>query len=524
MDRVREELCYNETDIFTEDDVCVILALCFENNSTCLNPFTKESIYRVLQYEGITAHISFNISLILGNEEYLTRVKNMILERRQSLDSSAPCLRIAAYPMTREQIDNRLGERPNLGLIFGAESIYFQDTVHGLQNDALMEEPFTPVNVLGVHYRWLTENGKETRRALLTDENGFIKDVLFERNVPLHAVQILHLPQKKEMEIHRQISAQYHKKNILQINPWHVSFQRADNKFMSYTLWKNKINTPASCLIAKNTSHFKTKEILEKFSKEISRNKIIVLPNQGTEGLLVRPFDMENSQEMDNAINYICEHILPLDDCLVRETQGNTFCLVQETVVPEYRPLSLRIHVAWDGKEYHAESGYVQISNNQYNPITSLSQGGKIIPLSEAFLNLYYQKLDKERNVIWEKYLLKDDDILQIKNVACHAILLVNQGLDKEDYLKFAGIDLLLEVEERNIEMASGKKRTHSRRREFNLTPIVLEINPRPAGLAHSYQLSIDKLRDGMKCPKLKISRSLFQYIRAMMKKEKVHA
>ena len=85
----------------------------------------------------------------------------------------------------------------------------------------------------------------------------------------------------------------------------------------------------------------------------------------------------------------------------------------------------------------------------------------------QALTNLYRAEADQ-----WHRYILTPQDKAYIKAVAEQAAWALNAGLREEDYLKLIGMDMLLDVD------ANGK-----------LIPLVLEANPRPSGLAHSWLL-----------------------------------
>ena len=86
-----------------------------------------------------------------------------------------------------------------------------------------------------------------------------------------------------------------------------------------------------------------------------------------------------------------------------------------------------------------------------------------------------------------------------MKTAAISAAYALNAGLDVEDYLKLMGIDILLEVEQSGANIV-------------NVVPVVLEVNPRPAGLSHSAEI----IGISDKKPVPRISMEIFGFLESM--------
>ncbi len=444
---------------------------------------------------------------ILSDRGYLKRIAEITVERLRG-GPEAPALRIAPKPLTGYDIKELLEEGLNFGLIFGAEPIYFQDTVLAFQADETRSRPHQArkVNVLGVHVGWLTESGEATR-SLLVDKTGLVKEVQFEEAVPLHVVQTLHLPRIGEILLHQRVSQLFENKRTDQINPYGAS-ARADDKAWTHRLWEqypeDKILTPTSQLIARTGTVQQALTSLRTFVKKIGKRQglqvlgVVLQPNKGTEGFMVERFEVDSARiyEIDEDHPAV-QHLMALlkeDDALIREEKGDVRFYSDET--PEerskgYRRVALRINVTWDGSRFFAESGYAQVSRDTQTFAASRGRGGSIVDIDEALLSLYYP-----RDGAWAKFIPTELDITRIKQAAVNALQALNKRLPEKGYLKMAGIDIVLEVEDA----------------EERIQPVVLEANPRPAGLSHLREI---QEMSGEK-PKPMISTKLFNAIRLL--------
>jgi len=210
---------------------------------------------------------------------------------------------------------------------------------------------------------------------------------------------------------------------------------------------------------------------------------VVVQPNKGTEGYRVETFRIE--ADNTTIVKYIEEQVLPADDAIVRERRGN----VKYGKIP--LNVTFRVNVAWNGLKFVAESGYAQVSKDEKTCPASRGRGGSIVDINEALANLYYLKNGK-----WSRFIPVDEDVEAMKIAATNAAYALNAGLSGENYLKHMGIDVLLEVEPVGMSVV-------------NVIPVVLEANPRPAGLSHSSEI----VGISPKAPQQRISMGLFEFI-----------
>ena len=407
-----------------------------------------------------------------SDRDYLDRITQVAYERYAagSVAQDVPTSIIVPTPLTRQQTYELLERRLNYVAIFGAESIYFQDTVHALATDS---SESGRVNVLGAHIDWISPDSASIRRALAVDKDGLVKEVAFEEPVPIHVVQILHLPIKHERQLHRKLSIRFRDSGIPQINPYEGGSERADDKAWTHSLWVQygqNIVSPGYVLIPQHNSLEEIAGKLNAFIQNAQKLDLVVQPNRGTEGRKVEKFATGTGLKPQSPIvRYIKDHILPEDDAIVRERRGNVRYM--DSSSDSFLNVAFRINVAWNGSEFVAESGYAQIAKDEETFPASRGRGGSIIDINYALANLYYQT-----DGGWIRLIPADQDVAAMRTAAINAAYGLNAGLDLDRYLKFVGIDILLEAEHTGVNVV-------------NVIPVVLEANPRPAGLSQSSEI-----------------------------------
>ena len=469
----------------------------------------------------LEALLSLRSKACLSDSEYLARLAHVICERL-SAGPDAPSLRIAPKPLGRAGADMLLKDGVNFGLIFGAETIYFQDAVQALQTDEIRSRPEgeRPVNVLGVHVDWRTDDGGRVKRALISDDTGSVREVAFEHPVALDLVATLHLPRSGERALHSRLSAAYDRIGVPQINPYEIS-RRADDKWRTHRLWEGRVPSPRAVRIPGGNPEQVLKDTLEEWADQeqsfatedcsrgageqgsrgeppcplapllLRRGSVVVQPNTGTEGDCVARFEATAYREI---ARYIADRIGPDSDALLREERGNVRFFSEEEKEKGYRSIALRINVAWNGRDFVAESGYAQVARDQAHFVASRGRGGTLVPLGIALDHLYHPHDER-----WRRWVPTENDIAHLRQTAVQAAQALNAGLPESEYLKLLGIDFLLEVDE------AGQ-----------FTPIALEANPRPAGLAQSWDIP----RTAQQTIEPKVTFGLFEFIRSSLATE----
>jgi hypothetical protein len=205
----------------------------------------------------------------------------------------------------------------------------------------------------------------------------------------------------------------------------------------------------------------------------------------GTEGDGVALFKATACREI---ARYIKDRIGPDSEALIREERGNVRFLPETEKEKGGRRIALRINVAWNGRNFVAESGYAQVARDEDHFVASRGRGGALVPLSTALAHLYRATDDG-----WVRVTPSEDDLARIRQTAVYAAQALNEGNCESEYIKLLGIDLLVEVDE------AGR-----------FTLLALEANPRPAGLAQSWELP-RTLREAVEP---KVTFGLFDFIR----------
>ncbi len=368
----------------------------------------------------------------------------------------------------------------NFSLIFGAEESYITEILSFLKADALLFSEKLKINMYGTNYKHL--KGESFSRALLVKENLEVDEVNFTSPLFPKVIWILHLPREKEKFLHQSLSLSFKKFPVLQINPY-LSAKRADDKFWTLNLWSSSgLTTPRGITILRKSSPKKQKDKIEKFLSEIT-HPLYIQPNKGTEGR--DTFRVDSAQKKE--IFYLLKYLLLEDDVIIREERGNLFYFKEKE--RGMRRVAFRINVGYNGKKFVADSGFAEVSLDEKSFITSPEKEGEIKDINEVIANLYFIKGGRKHHFIPDA-----SEINKIKKIAETSLLILNSGLDQKDFLKFAGVDILLEVNEKK-----------------ELVVIPLEINPRPAGLNHSEEIkgiSQDK-------PRRKITFSLFELLQS---------
>lgn len=303
--------------------------------------------------------------------------------------------------------------------------------------------------LVAFHQSWLDEQGVHRCLWWTGPDDDLLMESDLTEPVQLDSVQTIFA----SPEVHSIISAQCRRFGISEINSYEAS-SVADDKFACYKRWKkSSVPTPEALLIPAKTSREDIKKRVVPWSE--GKRRIVVQPNFGTEGKGVQAF-----HEADGAVDYI-HTLIGLQDAIVREACGNVF----------YRPegsnsvfaCDLRLNVCFDGNDYYAESGYMQVASYPDEFASSASIGGKVVEFHRGCLERLVVK--DERGAVVR--LLLDDSARET---------LINTAISAAECLKglyLVGVDLKLEA----FKKPGGG---------WAVQGLVLDANPRPAGLMHS--------------------------------------
>jgi len=423
-------------------------------------------------------------------EDFIERLAYIIAEDITSESASRLKARLLINPVSSKAFLNSY----NIAVIFGSLKGFFKNLLWDLDKDA---EEYRLVNgfkvkVFGVAFDWLIVDHEqlEARRALIPRED-FIDEAVFAKPIPIHCCFILNLPLETERRLHKEISRALEEYEITLINPY-IASMRADDKLLTHelvdayntTMGKRLIECPRYTCVQRNTFSLDFADRLQDFIRTFGVEEVVVKPAHGTEGIYVKHFNLRR-EKFSELLKYV-KWLLKFDDVVIEEFRGNLL----------YRGklhFMIRINVSWNGEEFEVESGYAQIAPREGYKIATTTHGGKIININELFRSLYF----KTRTGRIREYTLTKRDIDKIKEVCINVAKAINLGLCEKYYLKYMGVDLVLEL------------------RDQKIIPIVLEVNSRPSGLSHSYTLSYDYKSD---LGRANVIKNLIKYLEKVSK------
>ncbi len=431
--------------------------------------FPDELANRIVESAGPIALVPSDVASLLAGRDYTNRVIQLALEEVSS-ERLSPELKVSP---TASRYDALTAvDRYNYAVVF-EQVTNFTNEFYPLVIDAYVHDlgvQGKPVlNVIGVHTTWLTECGRARRAILYDHDSGELIETGLEHEVPVHFVHVLCAGQ----EAHAIVSETCTRNSIPEANPYDAA-SLADDKMRSYELWKERgVPTPESVLVSKGSRADKVlagvDELLRKIEARSSNVGVIVQPNQGTEGIGVRAFDLPRGRPPgadDGLVTYATD-LAAESDVLVRQ------CIDGIRYAPDAKTdgfaCDLRVNVAYDGSACRAESGFLQVAATRDDTIASTGAGGRIVHFSRGALdNLAVVTAEGAL----ERVRLGREEMELISNVACAAASVFGKVL-------LVGIDVRLTLNEQ----VGGRP---------TVVPVVLDANPRPAGLSHSEKLTLE--------------------------------
>ncbi len=372
-------------------------------------------------------------------EEFLRRVSETAIERVAS-ETAAPELCIAMDPVGR---GDWLPGRVNLGVVF-VEGCGFTSELHTLVVDAsdgnVGSDGRPLLNVIGVRGDWLGP-GNVARRAIFEDGHGGLLESELSPPLPLDGALFLCLG-PDERERHRELANSL--AGCFLANP-HAAAAQSEDKFVTHVRLRARgVKTPPCMLIEPKSEGPAIARSLDAFVVETGRRRLVVQPRFGTEGSGVMDFEWSRARASE-----VLERIGWLQklhgDLIVRPLVGN----VRFGSPPA--SADLRVNVAWNGTDFVAESGYLQVAGDPAEVAASVGRGGRIVKLSDGAL---------------EGLALTNGDLDAALREAVKAAACLEA--DAGDGCCLMGVDV-------KIERTAGE-----------ITPWVLDVNPRPSGLGYS--------------------------------------
>ncbi|HDH06889.1 MAG TPA: hypothetical protein ENF87_00805 [Thermoproteales archaeon] len=325
---------------------------------------------------------------------------------------------------------------PVLAVVFGTFQNFFRGVIWAMALDSLeyFYKTGNRVDIIGFHHEWVSKNMES--KNVICHCSGYMVETALKLPVKPDYLLILGLPLNVEHKLHKELSSRASKHNIKVLNPY-VSAKRADNKLLTHLILDKEIPMPNYVYINRRENLRSIKEEVKEILR--SSGKVVVKPVTGTEGIGVKSF-----VNIDETLEWI-QKIRKKDDVLVEEARGN--------LTYRGRSFTIRIVVSFTGKGFEIEGGFAQVASKG-NIITSTTHGGEIYNINKVLQEVLGEKE-------YERFLS------MLKSYCNKVGYTINKYLEEDQYLKYMGLDLVLEKKGNNV------------------TPILLEINSRPSGLTY---------------------------------------
>lgn len=384
----------------------------------------------------------------LLDPEFLQRLTHLTVERIL-VHPAAPPLHLS--PAADDGLAEVLAAAPVVAVLFDYPLAIVHE-LYPLWTDAYVQHQAggPPVTIAGVHVSWL-DAGCRARRAIVYSEHC---DAFHEAGLPapidLDAAMLL----AQAATTHRTTSARLVEAGIPHLNPYTRGAALADDKWACYERWSSAgVATPPTCLLPADASPDQALGRLEPFVKSCPPGVAgwFVQPRHGTESAGVR-FVPEGARACAEMVE-TWQRLAVSDDAIVRPQAG----LLWLEGPDGPRAFDLRLHVCRYGDRHYAESGYLVCAPDTTPPISSVAGGARIRRLGHLGEAALVQQRPREPVGPLRWSAAARDRAL---GAACEAAAAL--GLD------LAGIDVKLDLLDGHVQ------------------PIVLDANPRPAGLLHA--------------------------------------
>ena len=236
------------------------------------------------------------------------------------------------------------------------------------------------------------------------------------------------------------------------VNPY-AGACKLDDKAWSGRCWQQAgLPTPSFRVVPRGSSVEEAAQALGEFAGR--RPRIVLKPADGTEGRGVAFVQPESAQART-----VLSALVQTGAALIMPEHGRLRYYADTAA----RRCTLRLNVCWDGHEAHAESGYAQVASTR-DAVASAGCGGRLLPLREVWAHLSLPD--------GTPFVPTADDWRRLLATAEAGVRALAAALSAA-MPALLGIDLLLDLD------AEGR-----------LLPLLLEANPRPAGLGHAQLLN----------------------------------
>jgi hypothetical protein len=328
------------------------------------------------------------------------------------------------------------------GIVFHAAPLITHE-IYPLAADALVHDarqagPY--FRVLGVHGDWI-EDGCARRVLFFDADHDRFLEASLTHPVRLDSAHLLALSER-QIERHRCWASSL---DCRLLNPWPAAAAADDKEGLRRRWQAVGLEVPEGILLAPGD-----RAAAHAFLDTAA--EIVVKPNEGTEGdrvLYLRRDVADATERLDVQLTSCWEWGAVLVE---RRRDGVGW---RDPDTGRIHSLALRLHVAHDGERYIAESGYAQVGVDPDHP-ASRGAGGTMLPIATVLTSLVCR-------IDGGSVEFGDDDLDLLRHMAEKA------ASTHDTTMGLAGIDIVLDTD------GAGAA-----------TPVLLELNPRPAGLAHS--------------------------------------
>lgn len=377
---------------------------------------------------------------------YRRRIIDLALEAVLS-EPLAPELCVKSASTSSDEISAALPGTWHHAVIF-ASSICFSHELYPLIVDACVHDSERfgnpRINVLAAHSDWLSEQGQLTRILYLDFSSGRFIETDLDVPIKPDSVQFLCLG-REEREMHAAMSQSF---VCVQVNPVPVS-QLADNKAATLAAWSALgLDVPAYQEIALG-DWAAAYCFLDRYTE------IVAKPNQATEGELVAFFRRGQAHARRELARHL-ECCWAQGSAIVQQRRDGV-CF-RNPVSGVKQSLALRLNLAFDVERHRVESGYAQLGRDERHP-AACGRGGQLVAIDEVLSGL-----------------TSGDTPIRLDAADWNRICeQAERAAGLFDGLLLMGLDVLLDRDPHG-----------------NISPVILEANPRPAGLSHSRLLAGD--------------------------------
>lgn len=291
--------------------------------------------------------------------------------------------------------------------------------------------------LLGTHLDWLDRRGRISRMLCLDAAAGCLRETELLMPLAPHSAQFLCLGAEEQL-LHAQWSARL---QCPQVNPA-AAAQRADDKGRTLEGWAGAgLRVPAW----QRWDHggvAGARRALERHPE------VVIKPNWGTEGQGVAFFRAGDEEALAARLA-----LLPAQEEVLLQQRADAVCY-RDPHAGTLHSLALRLNVSCAEGVHTAESGYAQVGAGPDRPAAA-SQGSECRTIDEVLPHLVRRQGGQP---------------VAMSDQAWAAVLAAAEaGARLFDDLLLVGVDLVLALTE------AGEPE-----------PVLLEANPRPAGLSHS--------------------------------------